>query len=1175
MNTKINEIAAAISLSKQGKIQEAILSLEDTLKTNLTIEEKSRAVLALSNCYNQMNKPQTALNLAMSILNCCENDELRSILHYNLSVLMQKLNRHSESEFYKSKVLENQKASEFLKQKIEEIKPNRFNGHIGSFKDSGILIDCKFNNNLSKVNDFQPVFRPQSINKHVKIKNTPDQSFSCSKLNQSASLPAIPSTQTANLCKKILESGKITYKFKPKVIKRSKNTFSIPEPQSTTTKKSSIDPIQARDIQVIPYKAVDLVTASPLIPSSLEISKVDNLSIMPDRFTRSAVPDINSLKKSSESNSISENQDIKGSDAPSVRSSSRMLFKKKSEPLDMTTVTPKSKAHAPAQGKKKTHVRIKKINEKLCKIKFLRTENNLKLFITDPKGILKILSVPSDLSSLSYNSILNYLDFDGASPVLLKSPWELLETRVKTIQGTDIVIEFHYNSDLNRLKVQVPSDTKEYNLPAGNMIEIIKNKVDDVYDCIMMIDKAVVIQDTRYGCALEGFKEIDDRIYLIRIIIEQSLGLLESHSAYIGGNNLRIEFINTGHEVFTLVYTLEEICEIFSITLTQIYLILPEILKKLTIKSHRYPILSKKITDTLKLILLHTSYKKISIKYNINIYNIPQKNNLLLITAQPQQINSTKYFIVTENLNYADSKDMFDYILNKITLVKDKLYIVIKNPNTVNKSAIVIQKCVRGYLYRERYKLLKNSKKSLVYRTGMKFLKKTVIVTVKKTADAIVLDIHGDYKLNIVIPSNISHRLKNYKVINSCLVLKDSQLVLDVNLLTLYLKESEFLVPAELRSYTKVFEKWKLINNEYCKVSILENIGKYALLVDNLYKIMTKDEIVDIYHEVSLECIYDEITLKNNLVYLDPSTREEPVLIISKNFLDKNSFISATLRDQVYGQFNRQKFLFFDIVIEDNHNRIVLDLDTAIQKTGIPGDYLVPICNYIISKGIKVTSDSVIFSLDFGVFDFTNRIISIQKLYRGYSVRKIVGKIRVKGNNFLAAVQRKVVSGIHVMLFAYIQHGKIRIEALDKDYRLVLYLDQNFIKGFKDIRKKVIEGAVFDNLYIDNSNGMKRLCINTNLQLKNSKLNRESSIKTNLELIDTRIVKLGHEEYETFLYRLASGMLLVAKSPEKEFRTELKIDIPKYLEKSEIENITDKIFSQITIEKNELKINLL
>src|SRR5574343_32961 len=106
----------------------------------------------------------------------------------------------------------------------------------------------------------------------------------------------------------------------------------------------------------------------------------------------------------------------------------------------------------------------------------------------------------------------------------------------------------------------------------------------------------------------------------------------------------------------------------------------------------------------------------------------------------------------------------------------------------------------------------------------------------------------------------------------------------------------------------------------------MENI---AVLIDMKSKIFTKKEIIDIYHDVPYESIFDEVTIKENEIYLDPSSRPEPIFILSRQYNSPDSYISVIAKDHIGKDLLKQRALIFDVSFNTIHHRTSIDLELA------------------------------------------------------------------------------------------------------------------------------------------------------------------------------------------------------------------------------------------------------
>jgi hypothetical protein len=811
---------------------------------------------------------------------------------------------------------------------------------------------------------------------------------------------------------------------------------------------------------------------------------------------------------------------------------------------------------------------IKKLDDILCRVKIISKDARLFLEISAQQMTTQLLPVPPSISSYSYSSILSYLNFSKTASSFTLTPWEFLERRIKKVNNAQIIIEFFMNSTLKRLRLLLPNIVKEYKVDLSTGIEKMKDKVEELYEKVTIRNGEVVVEDFSMGYLAETLKEVNEEFYFIRISREKSLGKIESHSSYTKGLNIRIEALSQDNQKFALVFPFDEICERFSILPQNFNGTIQEILKKVTVR-HNRQILFTKESDCLTLCLAKSISKKFGLKYKICVYSIFEYSDLLMVTAELDQDPSQKSFFITEFDTNHESDKIYSNLFKNLTIRKGSISLITRTKDDQIEAATCIQKHFRGYLCRELFKLKFIQKSTVLYRSALKIGDLGFLVVIKKKGRDVYLETHGDNDTTLLV-TDLIFGLVDYNFLIKSLFVQQGKAQINSNLLSVYQKTALFKLPAELVQYKKILEKWKIVNNEYSKVSIYEWHENVAILVDTTYKIMKKQEILNIYHELSYECVFDEVSLVNNEVYLDPSCRPQPILIFSRKHKEE-VFVSVSLRDHIGRDLLAHKILVFDVTYKLLHNRILIDLKSAEIATGINADFIVAICNSIVFYGLKVEDEIISINLDIMKVNISANVNKIQKVFRGYIVRKNVGKIAIKGNNFLAAVQKRNVSGIEMMLFAYIQQGKIRIEAIDKEYRLVLYLEQNFIQKHGDERKKTIENIIFDSLYIDSSSKMKRLCIDANILARKPKKARKSTLLKNIE-IGRKAMRFEDQDYDVKLINIYGGVLIIAKGGDREYRMEVNMTISKHIEKEELFEITEKLFSQILIEKGNFRL---
>ena len=736
---------------------------------------------------------------------------------------------------------------------------------------------------------------------------------------------------------------------------------------------------------------------------------------------------------------------------------------------------------------------IKRIDDQMYKVKFLTKEGKMYLNLTDSNNKTFCLMIPPTLVGQGHNKILNYLNIKTPEPYFSLNPWEIIEKRVKKFINLNANIEFWYNSSLKVLKINTGTFTKEFQVSENP--EKINKMIESLYDLVKVRNNVLVLEEYEEICMGQAAKVINNEICFIRVIREKSRGTVEFHSCFFEGWDLRFQIFNLQGNKTETVFSLDEICSKFSTDMEKLDEKLLEIFSRLDIHSTKL-YFSRYSSKLLKLVKVFSSNKRILNTYTISLYQILERPEILLSTAVLNIGLRDFYCLGLELDSEIKTNDFFSLVLNELTIRQGKLCRVKQDKDCFNYSACYIQKIFRGRRARERFELLKRSrnKNKIVYISAKKIGNIAFSVMITQNNEKIFINCAGDFSNTIEFPANSTS--SNYHLITQSLYLKDGKLEVNSNLLTVFNKNLQFSLPMHVRKFKKILEKWKMVQNEYCRISIYELHDNIAVLIDMKCKIFTKKEIIDIYHDLPYETIFDEVIIKDNEIYLDPSSRPEPIFILSRQYLSPDSYISVIAKENIGKDLLKQRALIFDVSFNTIHHRVSLDLEVAESKTGIPREYLVAISNYLIQSSLRASQDSISLNLNITKFPLSSKINSIQKVFRGYQVRKNIGKIRVSSENFLAAVKKQKINGTEMMLFAYIQFGKIRIEAIDKECRLVLFLDQNLVAGFGDERKKIIENVIFANLFIDSSNRMKRLCIDTFVLQKPQRKARKLSMRT-------------------------------------------------------------------------------
>jgi hypothetical protein len=714
------------------------------------------------------------------------------------------------------------------------------------------------------------------------------------------------------------------------------------------------------------------------------------------------------------------------------------------------------------------------------------------LNLSDHAGHNFNLLVPPTISSQGHNKILNYLNLKSPTPYFSLNPWEMVDKKAKKIGSLNVVVEFWYNLSLKTLKIHTGTLNKEF-LVSENP-EKINKLIGDLFELIKIRNNEVVLEEFEEICIGQIVKSINNQLVFIRLLREKSRGLVEFHSSYFEGWDFRIQIFKFNGEKIETVLSSDEVCSKFSTNFNKFEEKLNEVFSRIDLHADKI-FFSRYSSKVFKIVKVFSASKRILNTYNLSFYQIIERPELVLATAELLISFRDFYCLGLEVDENSETSDFFSSCCRDLTIRKGRLCLIKKDLDCFNYSACYIQKIVRGRRTREWFRLLKRSqfKPKIVFRSAKKIGNLAFAVMITEISEQIFIICSGDLTGKIEFSGKLVN--SNYKLINDSLYIKEGKLEINTNLLTVFNKNSQFSVPMHIRKYKKVLEKWKMVHNDYCRISIYEQHENIAVLIDMKSKIYSKKEILDIYHELSYECIFDEVTLKNSEIYLDPISRPEPIFILSKKFNSPDSFISAIAKDHIGKDYLRQRVLMFDVSFNTIHHRVAIDLEEAVEKTGISKEFLVAISNYLIKTAIKATQDSISLNLDIPQFDINKKVNSIQKVFRGFKVRKNIGKIMVSDENYLIAVKKQKISGSEMMLFAYIQFSKIRIEAIDKEYRLVLYLDQNLVSGYGEERKKIIEDVIFANLFIDTSNRMKRLCIDTFVLQKPQRRARKITFK--------------------------------------------------------------------------------
>ena len=204
--------------------------------------------------------------------------------------------------------------------------------------------------------------------------------------------------------------------------------------------------------------------------------------------------------------------------------------------------------------------------------------------------------------------------------------------------------------------------------------------------------------------------------------------------------------------------------------------------------------------------LLYTANKKIGAKHVFKFFQIVEKD-LILITAEPFHTKPTKYITIIQYPKGQSSEKFFSETFRKLSLTGDKLKIIIPNESYLQKSVILIQKHVRKMIAKEKFKLRKKKTQSLVFRSGKKLGNFTILVSVVKNNEGLFVNVHGDLNKKIELPRNLAKMMKEYDIVPKAFEISENKIILNMNLLTFFIKKAKFVLPAELQDFSVLLEK--------------------------------------------------------------------------------------------------------------------------------------------------------------------------------------------------------------------------------------------------------------------------------------------------------------------------------------------------------------------------------
>ena len=156
--------------------------------------------------------------------------------------------------------------------------------------------------------------------------------------------------------------------------------------------------------------------------NSLKIIKVSSSPYKPHNFSISATENIGTISKPEENCKISS----KKSFSSEIDQNSYDFHSESNKTIKSSKNSSKSFYQAeipePKAKNELLYSCIKKITQKLCKIRIISKNFKKILEISDPSGYNHKLEIPPQLYTLPYSVLINCIDFQNSFPIILSSP---------------------------------------------------------------------------------------------------------------------------------------------------------------------------------------------------------------------------------------------------------------------------------------------------------------------------------------------------------------------------------------------------------------------------------------------------------------------------------------------------------------------------------------------------------------------------------------------------------------------------------------------------------------------------------------------------------------------------------------------------------------------------------
>ncbi|CAG9313472.1 unnamed protein product [Blepharisma stoltei] len=302
-----------------------------------------------------------------------------------------------------------------------------------------------------------------------------------------------------------------------------------------------------------------------------------------------------------------------------------------------------------------------------------------------------------------------------------------------------------------------------------------------------------------------------------------------------------------------------------------------------------------------------------------------------------------------------------------------------------------------------------------------------------------------------------------------------------------------------------VIHRAKIIGDEEYMVSIFEAPNDYTIEVYSVHKPKTGEwkyaktfpisKLKKMHKKIDGEVLFREVQIIDNELVLVRSKRrysgdslssfvsitDENLILSRRRVLNFKKCVVKIGLDTIFSITKGQEteILIFDVtpvVTTFSRKQLSVDLKMVCSSTGIQKEWIVPLSIYLLDNCLQVGEFSINLNLDVPKLNLNEKVNKIQKFFRGWRVRKSIGKIHKHSEHGLIAMKMKEINGKKYIIYAYAQSGRIKIEAEHGREIIAMYLGSDILKVIGDTtRKKFLEEKILPNLGIHDQGIIRKL----------------------------------------------------------------------------------------------------